>query len=79
MLLLKIVLISFAIYYILKSAIKFLLPPELRNLEKKMREQSRGNFKRKKEGEVTIERMSKKKNDYGKGIGEYVDFEEIKD
>jgi hypothetical protein len=79
MVLIKVILFAFAIYYILKSVMKFLLPPAFRNLEKKMREQNQGNYQRKKEGEVTIKNNIKKKDDYGKNIGEYIDFEEIKD
>lgn len=79
MILLKILLFAFAIYYILKSAMRFLLPPAFRNLEKKMRNQNQRYYQNKKEGEVTIQNEGKKKSDFGKGIGEYVDFEEIKD
>jgi hypothetical protein len=76
---LKVILFAFAIYFILKSVARFLLPPAFRNLEKKMREQNQGRYQNKREGEVTIQQQNKKKNNYGKGIGEYVDFEEIKD
>ncbi len=79
MILFKVLLIAFAIYYILKSVMRFLLPPAFRNLEKKMRDQNQGHYQNKREGEVTIQQQNKKKNNYGKGIGEYIDFEEIKD
>ena len=78
MVLLKIALFAFAAYYILKSVVRFLLPPALRDLEKKMRNQKQA-YQNKKEGEVTIEKQREKTNNYGKGIGEYIDFEEIKD
>ncbi len=78
MVLLKIALFAFATYYILKSVIRFLLPPALRDLEKKMRNKNQ-RYQNKKEGEVTIQKRNKKTNSHGKGIGEYVDFEEIND
>jgi len=79
MILLKIALFAFAAYYILKSVVRFILPAAFRNLEKNMRNQNQAYHNRKKEGEVTIEKQNNKSNNYGKGIGEYVDFEEIND
>lgn len=79
MVLLKVLLIVIALYYLFKSVVRFLLPPAFRDLEKKMKEKNQQYYQNKKEGEVTIQHKGKKKNNYGKGIGEYVDFEEIKD
>jgi len=83
----KIVFWAIVIYYVLKLAMRFLLPFILKRLAKKvltnfenMQGQAYNDAKKKKEGDVTIEyKDSKKKGNDLKNTGEYVDFEEIKD
>lgn len=79
MVLLKIIFIAFAIYYLLKSVGRFLLPALFRNIQQNTGSRNGGYYQNKREGEVTIQNQSKKNNNYSKNIGEYVDFEEIKD
>ncbi len=83
----KILFWAIVIYYLLKLAMRFLLPFILKRLAKKvlsnfetMQGQAYSEAKKKKEGEVTIEyNDSQKKGNGLKDKGEYVDFEEIKD
>jgi len=79
MILVKILFISFAIYYLLKSLGRIFLPAVFRNLERNGAGRSNGYYQQKREGEVTIQNYNKKPNDRSKNIGEYVDFEEVKD
>lgn len=79
MILVKILFISFAIYYLLKSMGRFFLPALFRDFQKNNAGRNNNYYQQRKEGEVTIQNYNKKSNNNSKNIGEYVDFEEIKD
>lgn len=86
MLLIKIIFWGIIIYYLLKLAVRFLLPFILKRLANRvfsnmqqMQDQANQNYRQNKEGEVTIEfDAQKKKGEKFKG-GDYVDYEEVKD
>ncbi len=86
MLLIKIIFWFIVIYYVLKLAVRFLLPFILKRLAKKfmsnmeqMQNQTSQNYKQKTEGDVTIDSgTQKKKGERYKG-GDYVDYEEVKE
>ncbi len=71
--LLTILLVAFIVYYFFKYLGRFLLSKIFKNLESRMND---NNYTEKKEGEVTIQK-GQDKNNRGKGVGEYVDFEEM--
>lgn len=77
MFLIKFIFISVVIYFALKSIGRIFLPFLFRQAEQKINNQR--NYKQKREGEVTIEFHENKSNGQNKKVGEYVDFEEIKD
>jgi len=79
MVLIKLLLFAYAIYFILKSIGRFFLPFLFSDLQKKMNGQSHNQYQNKKEGEVTIEYKETGKKSYDKNIGEYIDYEEVKD
>jgi hypothetical protein len=73
----RLIFISVLVYYILKSVGKALLPFLFGKTVQNPNNQS--NIKQKKNGDVTIY-FEEKKNSKGNGkVGEYVDYEEIKD
>ncbi|OQY05607.1 MAG: hypothetical protein B6I20_00775 [Bacteroidetes bacterium 4572_117] len=75
--LLKFIFIGVLAYYILKSAVRLLLPFLGKKFEEKINQANQANKKIKREGEITIEQMKNKANPIDKNTGEYVDYEEI--
>ena len=84
--LLKFVLIAFCVLYLMKIFGRFLVRGLLslvgrqmaKNMEQYQRDQSDQQTSHRSEGEITITRHDKKGRD-ADGLGEYVDFEEVKD
>jgi hypothetical protein len=80
--LLIIVIIFFALRFIFRYLLPFLLTSYV---NKKFKEMGKtynfreATYKKEKEGEVTIDYTPNDKKKYAKGKGDYVDFEEIKD
>jgi hypothetical protein len=77
--LIKIILFVYAVYFVLKSIARFLFPFLFTDFQRKMGGQNRSQFRNKREGEVTIEFKGTGKKSYDKNIGEYIDYEEVKD
>jgi hypothetical protein len=81
MALIRFIFIVFIIYLVFKVLSKYVLPFLVRKSVKNFQEkfyQQNPNVRRKEEGEVTIQQDKKTKEKSG-DIGEYVDFEEVKD
>ncbi|WP_203258648.1 DUF4834 family protein [Hyunsoonleella ulvae] len=80
--LIKIIGIILLVYYGVKVLSRLLTPFLLRYVSRKAEEKFGGQFKSqgyetpKKEGEVTIDKMPKRKAS-NKNVGDYVDYEEI--
>jgi hypothetical protein len=79
MVLIKILLFGFAIYFILKSVSRAILPLLFGDIQQKMNDNSRNQRKNKKDGEITIEYKGTGKKSFDKNIGEYIEYEEVKD
>ena len=84
--LLKTIAILIIVYYILKFFSKYIAPIFLKkvisNVEKKFREQQQNQYNSTPEGKVgetVIEKKPSVKNEGNKNVGEYVDYEEVKD
>jgi hypothetical protein len=77
--LIKIILFVYAVYFVLKSVARFLFPFLFSDFQRSMNGQNRNQFKKQREGEVTIEHKGSGKKGFDKNIGEYIDYEEIKD
>lgn len=77
MFLIKVIFIVIVIYYVLKSIGKLFLPFLVNQAAQKINNQQ--NFRKKPEGEITIQYHDNKKDSKPPKVGEYVDFEEIKD
>lgn len=77
--LLRIILIIIIVYYLLKFAARYLLPLFLKYAIRKTQENiKQQQAPERKTGEINVEYSPKKKPQVGH-IGEYVDYEEIKD
>ena len=78
--LLRIILIIIIVYYLLKFAARYLLPLFLKYAIRKTQENIKQQHQapERKTGEINIEYSPKKKPQVG-DVGEYVDYEEIKD
>jgi hypothetical protein len=77
MFLLKVFFIAIVIYYALKSIGRIFLPFLFNEASQKINNQN--NYKQKRAGEVTIHYKENKKNKGNRQVGEYIDYEEIKD
>ena len=75
--LLKIILISFLVYYTVKVALRLFLPFWGRKFEEELYRRTQNNQNIKNEGEITIQYRNEKSKKIDKDIGEYTDFEEI--
>ena len=78
--LLKFLLIGFAVLYVGKEVVKWVLPKILNNFVKKMSEQQQdiqNQFEEGNDGEAVVKSKPKASEDKLKDTGEYVDFEEI--
>jgi hypothetical protein len=77
--LLRIILIIIIVYYLLKFAARYLLPLFLKYAIRKTQENiKQQQAPERKTGEISVEYSPKKKSQIG-DVGEYVDYEEIKD
>ena len=77
--LLRIILIIIIVYYLLKFAARYLLPLFLKYAIRKTQENiKQQQTPERKTGEINVEYSPKKKPGGGE-LGEYVDYEEIKD
>jgi hypothetical protein len=77
MYLVKVILIIVLVYYLLKSIGRIVLPFLFNKAIEKINQQQ--GYKQKRNGDVTIHFEDKKNSNKDKNIGEYVDYEEIKD
>jgi predicted nucleotidyltransferase len=77
MALLKLIFFAIIIYYSLKAIGKVFLPFLFNQTVQKINNQQ--NYKQKREGEITIHFEENKNSKYDKQVGEYIDYEEIKD
>lgn len=76
----KFIIIAVGIYYLLKLIIRAIFPFLVQKTFDKIQKeaQQRQQQSTKKEGEVTIEKISDNAENLNKkGVGDYVDFEEI--
>lgn len=80
MALLRFILIIGIIYYLFKFLFKAFFPVIVKKTFDKMQNNQQQQYQQKPEGEVTVEKnpTHTKKHDT-KGVGDYVDFEEIDD
>jgi hypothetical protein len=80
MVFLRLIFITVLIYYVLKTVARNLFPFLFNKAVQNINNQNnKSNIKQKKSGDITIyfeETKNKKRNS---GIGEYVDYEEVKD
>jgi hypothetical protein len=78
--LLRVILIIIIVYYVLKFAARYLLPLLLKYSIRKTQENYYRQYQatERKNGEIKVEYTPKKKPGGG-DLGEYVDYEEIKD
>ena len=78
--LLRILLIIIIVYYFLKLVARYILPVLLKYAIRKTREniQQPDRPPEKKAGNINVEYSPKKKSNIGE-VGEYIDYEEIKD
>ena len=82
MALLRIILILIITYYLIRLIVRLFFPYLFqRYVNNKMggsNKQDYSSQKRKKEGEVTIDYLNRKKKRIDKDKGEYIDFKEVK-
>ena len=79
-----ILLVYFGLRFILRLAgpylLKYIMKKAGQSFEKRFNQQSQHNRQQEKEGEVTIDRAPKANSRKSKdSVGEYVDYEEVKD
>ncbi|WP_421921206.1 DUF4834 family protein [Marinifilum sp.] len=77
---LKFIIVAVGIYYLLKLIIRAMFPFLVKKTFDKMQNEAKRQqqAQEKKEGEVTIDKSTDKKNNPNKkDIGDYVDFEEV--
>jgi hypothetical protein len=77
MFLIKVIFIVIVIYYVLKSIGKLFLPFLVNQAAQKINNQQ--SYRKRPEGEISIQYHDSKKDKNPPKVGEYVDFEEIKD
>jgi len=83
--LLRTIAIIIIIYYAFKFIGKYIMPLFLRkvvsNVEKKMREQQENQYKQEAGniGETIIDKKPRNTKESNKDVGDYVDYEEVKD
>jgi hypothetical protein len=77
MALIRLIFFAIIVYYSLKAIGKVFLPFIFNQPIQKSNNQQ--NYKQKREGDITIHFEPNKNNKYDNQIGEYVDYEEIKD
>jgi len=83
--LLRTIAIIIIIYYAFKFIGKYIMPLFLRkmvnNVEKKMREQQENQYKQEAGniGETSIDKKPQNEKETNKNVGDYVDFEDVKD
>ncbi len=78
--LLRILLIIILVYYILKFAARYILPLLLKYAIRKTQENHQKQYQQteRKSGEINVDYSPQKKPNIAE-VGEYVDYEEIKD
>ena len=77
--LLQYVIIIYVIIYSIRFISRLLLPLLFRKMVKRASRNMRPNEPKRREGEVSIDKVTKKKKQSNSSVGEYVDFEEIDD
>ncbi len=81
MALLKFILVGAGIYYLIKFLFRALFPVIVKKTFDKMQKQQQNQqqqYQQKPDGEVTVEKNSTNKDKHDKkGVGDYVDFEEV--
>jgi len=79
----RVILIILIIYYLVKLISRFVIPFLFKRYAKNINENTgkrkNQNYRKKKEGEVTIDYTPKEKKHFDKNSGEYIDFEEVED
>ena len=76
---LKALLLILIIFYSVRFISRLLLPLLFRTVVKKASRNMRPSEHKSREGEVSIDKVSKQKKQSNSSVGEYVDFEEIDD
>ena len=76
---LKVILLILIIFYSVRFISRLLFPLLFRTMVKKASRNMRPNETKSKEGEVSIDKASRKEKQSNSSIGEYVDFEELDD
>ena len=77
--LLQYVIIIYLIIYSIRFISRLLLPLLFRKMVMRANRNMRPNEPKRREGEVSIDKVSKQKKQSNSSVGEYVDFEEIDD
>ena len=77
---LRTILIIIIVYYLIKLAVRYLLPLWARYFIKKTQAKMQNQYQepQKKEGEISIDYAPKKKKS-GDELGDYIDYEDIKE
>ncbi len=83
--LLRTIAIIIIVYYAFKFIGKYIMPlfikQVVKNVEKKMRDQQENQYKQETEnvGETVIDKKPASSKESSKDVGDYVDYEEVKD
>ena len=74
----KFILIAIGVYFLIKYLFRALFPIIVKKTFDKMQQKQQEQYQEKPEGEVTVEKNTTKKDKHDtKGVGDYVDFEEV--
>ncbi|WP_372643272.1 DUF4834 family protein [Ancylomarina sp.] len=80
----KFILIAIGVYFLIKYLFRAFFPVIVKKtfekMQQKQQQQHQQQYQEKPEGEVTVEKNTTNKDKHDtKGVGDYVDFEEVDD
>ena len=74
----KYILIAIGVYFLIKYLFRAFFPIIVKKTFDKMQQNQQQQYQEKPEGEVTVEKNTTNKDKHDtKGVGDYVDFEEV--
>jgi hypothetical protein len=74
----KFILIAIGVYFLIKYLFRAFFPIIVKKTFDKMQQKQQEQYQEKPEGEVTVEKKATNKENHNtKGVGDYVDFEEV--
>ncbi|MDY6800001.1 MAG: hypothetical protein SVU94_02105 [Bacteroidota bacterium] len=74
----RFILILFIIFFLIRVVTRFILKKYVKNMQNQYKD-SHHQTQQKKEGDVTIKSSSKQNKKIDDDIGDYIDYEEVKD